>query len=50
MKNIEEINSASVKKILAKKKIPEFFAGDTIKIGIKIAEGKRIKKRKSNKK
>ena len=41
MKNIEEINKASVKKILAKKKIPEFFAGDTIKIGGRIAEGKR---------
>tara|TARA_B100000586_G_scaffold207028_1_gene154457 strand:+ start:68 stop:550 length:483 start_codon:yes stop_codon:yes gene_type:complete len=41
MKNIEEINKASVKKILAKKKIPEFFAGDTIKIGVRIAEGKR---------
>ena len=36
MKNIEEINKASVKKILAKKKkIPEFFAGDTIKIGVR---------------
>ena len=41
MKNIEEINSQSVKKILAKKKIPEFFAGDTIKVGVRIAEGKR---------
>ncbi len=41
MKNIEEINKANVKKILAKKKIPEFFAGDTIKIGVRIAEGKR---------
>ena len=41
MKNINEINNASVKKILAKKKIPEFFAGDTIKIGVRIAEGKR---------
>ena len=41
MKNIEEINKASVKKILAKKKIPEFFAGDTIKIGVRITEGKR---------
>ena len=41
MKNIEEINKASVKKILEKKKIPEFFAGDTIKIGVRIAEGKR---------
>jgi large subunit ribosomal protein L19 len=41
MKNIEEINKASVKKILTKKKIPEFFAGDTVKIGVRIAEGKR---------
>ena len=41
MKNIEEINNATVKKILAKKKIPEFFAGDTMKIGVRIAEGKR---------
>jgi len=41
MKNIEEINNESVKKILAKKKIPEFFAGDTIKVGVRISEGKR---------
>ena len=41
MKNIEEINKESVKKILTTKKIPEFFAGDTIKVGVRIAEGKR---------
>ena len=41
MKNIEEINKANIKKILAKKKIPEFFAGDTIKVGVRIVEGKR---------
>ena len=41
MKNIEEINKESVKKILTTKKIPEFFAGDTIRIGVRIAEGKR---------
>ena len=41
MKNIEDINKENVKKILAKKKIPEFFAGDTIKVGVRIAEGKR---------
>ena len=41
MKNIEEINKESVKKILAKKKIPEFFAGDIIKVGVRIVEGKR---------
>ena len=41
MKNIEEINKESIKKILAKKKIPDFFAGDTVKVGVRIAEGKR---------
>ena len=41
MKNIDEINKASVKKILGKRKIAEFFAGDTIKIGVRIFEGKR---------
>ncbi len=41
MKNIEDINKEIVKKILTKKKIPEFFAGDTIKVGVRITEGKR---------
>jgi len=41
MRNIEDINRETVKKILAKKKIPEFFAGDTIKVGVRIVEGKR---------
>ena len=41
MKNIEDINRENVKKILAKKKIPQFFAGDTVKIGVRISEGKR---------
>jgi len=41
MKNIEEINKESVKKFLAIKKIPQFFAGDTVKIGVRIVEGKR---------
>ena len=41
MKNIEDINKESIKKILSKKKIPEFSAGDTIKIGVRIVEGKR---------
>tara|TARA_B100000686_G_scaffold303416_1_gene340207 strand:- start:2607 stop:3122 length:516 start_codon:yes stop_codon:yes gene_type:complete len=41
MKNIEDINRESVKQILAKKKIPEFYAGDTLKVGVRIAEGKR---------
>ena len=41
MKNIEDINRESAKRILAKKKIPEFSAGDTIKVGVRIVEGKR---------
>ena len=41
MKNIEDINRESVKRILAKKKISEFSAGDTIKVGVRIVEGKR---------
>ncbi len=43
MKNIEDINKASLKKILATRKIPKFFAGDTIKVGVKIIEGKRAR-------
>jgi len=41
MKNIEEINQANVKKIAAEKKLPEFFTGDIIKVGVRITEGKR---------
>ena len=41
MKNIEDINRESVKKILEKTKIPNFFAGDTVKVGVRISEGKR---------
>ena len=42
MKTIEEINQSNVKKILAEKKIPEFFPGDIIKVGVRITEGKEI--------
>ena len=41
MKNIEDINKAAVSKILAAKKIPDFGPGDTIKVGVKIVEGKK---------
>jgi large subunit ribosomal protein L19 len=41
MKNIEDINRENVKRILTKKKIPEFFSGDTLKVGVRIVEGKR---------
>ena len=41
MKTIEEINQFNVKKILSEKKIPEFFPGDIIKVGVRITEGKK---------
>ena len=41
MKTIEEINQQNVKKILSEKKIPNFFPGDVIKIGVRITEGKK---------
>jgi len=41
MKTIEEINQYNVKKILSKKKIPEFFPGDVVKVGVRITEGKK---------
>ena len=41
MKNIEDINKAAIQKITANKKITEFSPGDTVKVGVKIIEGKR---------
>ena len=41
MKNIEDINKESVKRIISNKKIPGFSPGDTVKVGVKIVEGKR---------
>ena len=41
MKTIEEINQYNIKKILSEKKIPEFFPGDVVKVGVRITEGKK---------
>ena len=41
MKTIEEINQHNVKKILSVKKIPEFYPGDVVKVGVRITEGKK---------
>ena len=41
MKNIEDINKEAVKKITSNKKITNFAPGDTVKVGVKIVEGKR---------
>ncbi len=41
MKTIDEINKANVARVSAEKKLPDFFPGDIIKVGVKISEGKR---------
>ena len=41
MKTIEDINRHNVKKILSEKKIPDFFPGDVVKVGVRITEGKK---------
>ena len=41
MKTIEEINQVNVNKILSEKKIPDFFPGDVVKVGVRITEGKK---------
>ena len=41
MKNIEDINKANLQKLISTKKLPDFFPGDTIRVGVRIVEGKR---------
>jgi len=41
MKTIEDINLQNVKKIISEKKIPVFFPGDVVKVGVRITEGKK---------
>ena len=41
MKTIEEINQHNVKKILSEKKIPNFYPGDVVKVGVRITERKK---------
>ena len=41
MKSIEDINKEAIKKITSNKKVTDFSSGDTIKVGVKIVEGKR---------
>ena len=41
LKTIEEINQPNVKKILSEKKIPDFYPGDVVKVGVRITEGKK---------
>ena len=41
MKTIEQINQHNVQKILSEKKIPQFYTGDVVKVGVRITEGKK---------
>ena len=41
MKTIEEINQHNVNKILSEKKIPDFYPGAVVKVGVRITEGKK---------
>ena len=41
LQTIEEINQENVKKISAEEKLPDFFPGDIVKVGVRITEGKR---------
>ena len=41
MKTIEDINHHNVKKILSEKKIPDFFPGDVVKVGVRITAGNK---------
>ena len=41
MKNIEDINKEEIKKLLANKIITDFNPGDTVKVNVRIIEGKK---------
>ena len=41
MKNIEDVNKDKVAKLISKKKLANFYPGDTIRVGVRIVEGKR---------
>ena len=39
MKTIEEVDNLNLKEILSKKKLPKFFPGDIVKVGVRITVG-----------
>ena len=43
MNRIEDIEKAHLKSLQGKKKLPEFDAGDTVKVNVRILEGKRVR-------
>jgi len=45
MKTIEEINQHNVKQILSEKKIPDFYPGDVVKVGVEL---QKVKKKEFN--
>ena len=47
MDRIEDIEKAHLKSLQGKKKLPEFDAGDTIKVNVRILEGKELEHKRS---
>jgi large subunit ribosomal protein L19 len=43
MNLIQEIEAEQIAKLTAKRKIPDFRAGDTIRVGVKVIEGDRTR-------
>ena len=43
MHRIEDIEKEHLKSLQSKKKLPNFHAGDTIKVNVRILEGKRVR-------
>ena len=43
MHRIEDIEKEHLKSLQSKKKLPDFHAGDTIKVNVRILEGKRVR-------
>ena len=41
MKNIDEINKEQIKKLRETKKLVDFNPGDTVKVNVRIVEGKK---------
>jgi large subunit ribosomal protein L19 len=41
MKNIEDINKEQIKKLTENKTITDFNPGDTVKVNVRIIEGKK---------
>jgi large subunit ribosomal protein L19 len=43
MNLIQQIEAEQIAKLTAERKIPDFRAGDTLRVGVKVVEGERIR-------